>query len=776
MASQEQHRGRGNEQDYLFGTTVDGWKGPPVVRWRSREALGEPYELEITVSRRSEDGALDLPAYLGTTGTLRIASMDRWRPVHGLITGADEIERTRAMFLYRFVLSPLPFGMTQRVRYRTFVDQTLRQILVALLENRSVAQPGGAGGLAESSSAPAPSLSQPSFDEYTSPAGRYRFAVSDSSRLDDTKLRSYVVQYGESDHDLFHRLLEEEGLTYFYEHSEDESVLAIVDRPGQVSPLGRQERYRLRNDLRGTGADEPEIVRSLKSAERLVWGGTTARAWDPARSQTPQQGNAIDDVKRAGGETSQADAALFAHDLFPSRDEEVGTPCITPATLAVERRACGRSRKVGRSTIRMLEPGLKMTVGDEGGVYEDQVVVVTSVTTFATQLLPEDTLLDEEPWGLNGRGHRDVTYENEFTALPEDIPYRPELRTPPPRIHGIQTAVVSADEAGGDPPEIHINEESCVRLRFPWDERIEQGKPSSRWIRVSNPWAGAGFGDVFVPRVGQEVLVAYLGGDPERPLVVGRVYNATNPIPYTKPTISTIKTKSSPKSDGYNELRFDDDAGKEEVYLQAEKNLNELVKNGHSTSVGGDQSNSVGGNQSNDVKGSRTHHVVGDETHTVDACRTTNINTNDTHNVAGILVTTVKGPEGRQVESGRMTTIFGVDFHGIKGHDQTIVEGGGQTLHVSGHRKVVVGGKNLMSSNLEHLLKAPEVHLTSGGAFIKLSGNIIELNTGSGASISMIGAHIRIKAAGDLRLSSAETSIRADGDIQAAATTIKLNG
>src|SRR5439155_8357711 len=136
------------------------------------------------------------------------------------------------------------------------------------------------------------------------------------------------------------------------------------------------------------------------------------------------------------------------------------------------------------------------------------------------------------------------------------------MRTPRPRVEGVQSAIVT-DETGGSSrdPEIDSDEFARVRVRFPWDQRSD-GTPSSYWIRVSQYWAGAGFGALFTPRVGQEVLVAFLQGDPDRPTIVGRVYNRTNPLPLddveNRPDRSTIKSHSTPDADGSNEIRFDD--------------------------------------------------------------------------------------------------------------------------------------------------------------------------------------------------------------------------
>ena len=172
-------------------------------------------------------------------------------------------------------------------------------------------------------------------------------------------------------------------------------------------------------------------------------------------------------------------------------------------------------------------------------------------------------------------------------------------------------------------------------MRFPWDQRDPDGTPSSKWVRVAQYWAGPGFGALYVPRVGHEVLVAFERGNPDRPVIVGRVYNEQNPPPYdaTNITMSTLKSDSvgsdGKPADGFNEFRFEDKAKEEQVFLHAQRNLDEVVRANHSTGVGGNQDNAVGGDQSNTVNGSRTHDVSGTELVHVAGDRTTNFDANE---------------------------------------------------------------------------------------------------------------------------------------------------
>jgi type VI secretion system secreted protein VgrG len=184
-------------------------------------------------------------------------------------------------------------------------------------------------------------------------------------------------------------------------------------------------------------------------------------------------------------------------------------------------------------------------------------------------------------------------------------PFAPIPQTPKPRIAGVQSATVVGP--AGD--EIYCDELGRVRVQFPWDREGKRDERSSCWMRVSQAWAGAGFGCVQIPRVGQEVLVAFYDGDPDQPVVVGRSHNTTQPVPYPLPahkTKSTWKSDSTPRADGYNEIRYDDAQARELVYLQAQRNLQKLVKRNETERTGHNRFVVVGKNRHAVVAASHT--------------------------------------------------------------------------------------------------------------------------------------------------------------------------
>jgi type VI secretion system secreted protein VgrG len=808
-------RNQGNQADYVLGTP-EGWDAFQVVRWHGVEELSQPFRYDITLMRDVSNGAVDLDRLLDAGATFRIASQQKWRTIHGILAEAEEIDRTEQVFLYRVLLVPHFWRARYRRRCRNFLKQSLFDIISSVLENRSSAHPEGVGGLGRFGSAQAPDL-HPTFDAFTAPTASYRWDLKEDARVKDRTRHPYVVQYNESDFDFVSRLLEGEGLTYAFEHGRDEGVLAVTDRPG-VSPLFDEDAtLQLRRLSRSGSAQEQEVVRSIRDARRLASRAVTVRDWDYHRSGGPLE---------ASVEESGSDPDLGRHFEFPAGEDAVRKdPGSHAAWIRKQRHDVERALREGTSTVRTMEPGRRFTLHDADGFHADAKLLTVRVETFATELTPAQTLLDEDAFGFAGiPGPLTVGYDSRFAALPEDVPFVPAMRTARPRIHGVQAAVVTAEEyPKSDRPVINADDLGRVRVRFPWDQRpdIEDKTPTSRWIRVSQFWAGTGYGAQYMPRVGHEVLVAYMQGDPDQPVIVGRVYNAQHPPPYDAskdPTRSTVKSQSAETKkevDGFNELRFEDRAKKEEIYLHAQRDFNEVVLASHSTSVGGDQSNGVGGNQTNSVKGHREHTIGDYETVTVGSDRTTNFQANEHHTVSGFRDTTIGANETLGVGGFRKSTIGANDDLTVGGWHNVLV-GGGDTLTVVGKRDVTIGAGYTVKTAADytseagsnHVFKstntyvypagdfqvvsttagftqAAEFHVNAAGCSLSMRAGVVTISNGAGASITLAGGLISIgagsaivaTASGPVTVGAgAALDLSAGGNINAKAANIKLNG
>jgi type VI secretion system secreted protein VgrG len=201
-------------------------------------------------------------------------------------------------------------------------------------------------------------------------------------------------------------------------------------------------------------------------------------------------------------------------------------------------------------------------------------------------------------------------YTNKFACIPAEVPFRPLRTAPKPFVQGPQPAVV----VGRSGEEIYTDEFGRVKVQFFWDRVGKKDENSTCWIRTSQPWAGKNWGAMWIPRIGQEVIVSFLEGDPDQPIITGRVYNADQTVPYKLPdnqTVSSFMSNSSKGGGGYNELRFEDKKGSEQLYIQAEKDLDVRVKNDSREFVGNDRSLIVKNDQKEKISGDQHSNVVG---------------------------------------------------------------------------------------------------------------------------------------------------------------------
>lgn len=791
------HRDRGNAADYHLGT-IEGWDAFEVVRWGAVEELNQPYRYDITVRRSAARGPIDLDGLIDTGATFHIATEKRWRAVHGAIAEAEELDRTETFFYYRLLIVPPLWRMRFRHRCRTFVGRTWREIVTCLLENRAYPGADPVAGMLPLGGPLKAAQNDPARGDFEEPRGRFTWRITDTARLDDRDLYRFVAQHNETDLDLLLRLVAAEGITFYFEHTDEAVVLVLTDAPGQ-DPLHEEDfEVTLRGGASEGGHDGREIVRWLRKAHRMRSRSVTLRDYDHRRSAHLFDATSADD---------DASAEAWGHFEFPARDERGARRVAEhPATVRRERFEAEARLRSGMSTCRILSPGHALSVCDGDGLRDDEDLVLVRVETFATQHALDGSLLANEAFGFNG-AQAPGGLENRFSALPKGVPYRPPPPPPRSRIWGVQVARVwgpGAEEANNPQsgtPDIHCDEHGRVQVLFPWcTRRCKDGMPPSDWLRVAQSWAGAGYGAAHIPRVGHEVLVAYENGDPDRPVVVGSVYTQPGtPPPYDaadakSKTRTTLKSKSSTVAeprDGSNELRFTDYAGEEEIYLHAERDLNEVIEHNHSTSVGGDQSNCVGGNQTNTVGHNRAHDIGGTESVHVKGDRTTAFDANESHAVAASRTTKIGSVDHLHVGGSRVVEVTGPDMAIVSGDDATQV-GGARTVQVGGDHTVETSGCYHSSAGGNHTFRSTHMYITQagefqvnaaklwlniGGASLRMGPGLIHLDNGAGSSILLMGSMISLMSSGaTVATSLGPMLLNAHGDLNAAAPTIHLNG
>ncbi len=559
------------EQPLLRVRYVFSCDRAPELLWRVRrvelvEELSQPYQL--TIDLLIEDAELDPDQILAADCELRIERDGVDRCVCGIVARVELHDRLEDQFPVRLTIVPALRLLEQRVDTRLWQGMSALAIVEEVLAA--------------------------SFGDYQ--------RELDTERLQgDYTTREYVVQYHESDLAFVSRLLEDEGIAYHFEHErgtgrevmvlEDgadhwEAVPTLDDSPTLAIIATRQEQA------------EVESIQRLTWERSLRPNTVTRQTFDWLDPTSPTTAQTTAD------ETTGPSREIYNHGRIVEADPQPRVVRELAHLRAGARVLRGTGNAIG------LAPGRRFRVSaPERPELEREFLVVRS---SARGDCP-DVQLGEEGG--------DLEFVTEFECVPfTEEPWRPPLRTPMPKIHGPQTALVTGPEG----EEIHTDQHGRIKVRFDWDRQHGLTDDTSMWIRVAHGWAGAGFGVLFTPRVGMEVVVEFIGGDPDRPLVTGCVHNGDAATPVALPdakTQSTIRTKSSPGGEGFNELRFEDAAGAEEIFVHAQRDLRETIHRNQTTSVGVDRSETIGrdhqhtvrGDQTLTVEKTRTETVVGDE-------------------------------------------------------------------------------------------------------------------------------------------------------------------
>ncbi|MBU6960448.1 type VI secretion system tip protein VgrG [Pseudomonas sp. CVAP len=494
--------------------------------------------------------------------------------------------------------------------------------------------------------------------------------------------REYCVQYGETDFAFVSRLLEEEGIFWFFTHADGKHTLMLGDSNDAFVPIPNGPKV----SYLGQRMGERELhgIRSGQVCVQAVAGVYRATDYEFTTPTTSLY--------------DQAEAVAGPRSIY---EHPGGYHAKARGDALTKQRVDGlrsqEKRFVGESDCRWLVPGHWFTLAG----HDDPTLNIDWVVTAVTHEASHDS------------------YRNRFEAIPKATPYRPARLTPKPRMH-TQTALV----VGKSGEEIWTDEYGRIKLQFPWDRDGKNDESSSCWVRVVLPWSGKGFGMQFVPRIGQEVIVTFIDGDPDRPLVTGCVYNGDNALPYALPanqTQSGIKTNSSKGGGGFNELRFEDKKDAEEVFLQAQKDFKINVLNDTTASVGHDEILTV--------KNARTRTVKeGDETVTLEKGKRS--------------VTIQTGSDSLDVKDSRTVKVGADQKHSTGGNyehkvtgDYSLTVDGNLTIKVSGTLTLQSGGSFAIKSGADLAAQAStSISQKAGTSLSNQAGT--ELTNKAGTSLT----------------------------------------
>jgi type VI secretion system secreted protein VgrG len=425
----------------------------------------------------------------------------------------------------------------------------------------------------------------------------------------------------------------------------------------------------------------------------------------------------------------------------------------------------------GSGSCRAFTPGYRFDLAGHYSAEMDKCYVLTEVQHVAS--------VGESYSG--GRADARESYSNHFICIPHDVPFRPARVTPKPTVQGPQTAIV----VGRSGEEIYTDKYGRVKVQFHWDREGKRNENSSCWVRVSHPWAGKGWGAVAIPRIGQEVIVDFLEGDPDQPVITGRLYNAEQMPPYALPanqTQSGIKSRSSKGGDGenFNEIRFEDKKGDEELYIHAEKDENTVVEHDQGIAVGNDRAESikrdrrleVGRDKLEKVNRDKSIQVVGNHTEQINDAMSIVVGSTLTETVAinyaetvglameltvgAALAITVGAAMAETVAGAKTESIGGSKTEGV-GSNRTLSVGNTLSEIIKGEQIVKigkdlaenVGGKHREEVKEDYMLLAKRVQIVAQDE-INIKTGKAEIIMKKNGDITIKGKQINVKGTGDV--------------------------
>jgi type VI secretion system secreted protein VgrG len=651
----------------------------------AREEMSRLFEYQLDLLSARDD--INLDEILGKNVTIKLAlPSDDTRFYNGFVTRFAEGGTLGRFRRYSATVRPWLWLLTRTSDCRIFQDQTVPEIIKAVFADHGVAD--------------------------------FKFELTSTYRK-----WTYCVQYRETDFNFVSRLMEHEGIGYHFRHTAGHNTLVLTDSTSLH-----------------TAVPGSETLSFVSNVDQIRPELEHIRSWEIAREIQPGVYVHDDyDLERPSVElkTSKALPRTFSLSDF----EVFDYPGLYTQKSDGEQYAAVRMDELGsqfefaqgKTNARGLTVGALLTLEDHPRADQNREYLIVSAST---EMLFEnyESLPDPRP----------TSYSCAFVAMSSSQQFRPRRRTRKPFVQGPQTAFV----VGPAGEEIFTDELGRVKVQFHWDRRGGNDQHSSCFIRVSQYWAGKNWGAIHIPRIGHEVIVDFLEGDPDQPIVVGRVYNGTNLPPYKLPdnkTQSGVKSRSSLQGtpDNFNEIRFEDLKGKEEINIHAERNLSTSVEADESHSVGHDRSTTIGHDDVLTVKNDRKITVKdGNESHVVEkGQRTTKVNllekldakdiehhaTAHVHVIGDGYVSVSSGENGMQVYPGFVKVGTG------KMANHTTWDGAGILMH--GEGKVMIEGTS-------------EVQLAVGGNTVTIKGGQIEIKADSQVNVAVGGNSVKVDGGG----------------------------
>lgn len=642
-----------------------------VLRFSGTEGLSAPYQFDLELIAQGIDP--DFEEMIGADACLAYSTPEGERYVHGVIMRWEETGRGKSWTNFEATVVPHLWTLGLRRQSRIFQAQSTQAIVKAVLEQAGIA------------------------------SDRFRFSLQGSYAA-----RTYCVQYRESDLAFMNRLLEEEGIFYFFEATEDGEILVMTDSADGSVPIDGEATLAFREG--DPGLQGGEQVTSFHAARSLALGAFSLKDFDFKKPSLALE-------SAAAGEGADKEQGFFAED-YPGEYPNAGIGDRL-AKVRLEEARAERLLAIGETDCRRLAPGYRFTLADHLREELNQEYLLVGVRHRGVQ-----------PQGGIGLQLDDDIYACTFECIPATTPYRAPRLTPRPAIEGLQTAIV----VGPAGEEIHCDEFGRVKVKFHWDLTGTRDDKASCWIRVSQHWGGGGWGSMYIPRVGQEVVIQFLEGDPDRPVIMGRIYNGESLPPYELParkTKSSIQSSTTPGGASVNELRMEDSKGNEELFINASKDHNIQVLNNRTDRVEVTERETVGGNRTREVQVDEKAEVIKNRNETVVGDQKLTVKGDETVQVAGSFERTIGGQRMRLVIGDSTVSVDGQNTKTVGTIAMHLVKGESKR-EAGGNASTTVGAAVLEAVKGDHTEEAEgNWSRTVGGLiFRKLNGDISQESEG----------------------------------------------
>lgn len=559
----------------------------------------------------------------------------------------------------------------------------------------------------------------------------------------------YCVQYRETHFNFISRLMERFGIFYFFQHEQGKHTLILGDS-NSVFPVIDATSSNVKCALTAGGVEDQDLITSWSAQQELRTGKYTLTDYNfttPSTSLLATEAT-VDVV----GPNSSYEIFDYPGEYLTVSDGD------SVAELRMQEEEATHLVTRGASGCRVFTSGYQFTL--QGHYRDDQN------TTYVLSEIQHTASVGNAYYG----GDADEHYSNQFTCIQLSVPFRPARITPKPIVQGPQTAVV----VGKSGEELWLDQYGRVKVQFFWDRVGKKDENSSCWIRVCQPWAGKNWGAVWNPRIGQEVIVEFLEGDPDRPLITGRVYNAELMPPYTLPDNGTRSTFMSRSSKGggtanYNELRFEDKAGSEQIFMNAEKDMDWRVEHDSREFVGNNRSMIVTTDQMEQIGGKKSLHVKGDQMEKIEGAMSLQVVGDQKEKVGGNLSLNLTGDQKEQIGGSASLAVSsdqkiqiggGYSLQVSQSHNekagQNIAAEAGMTVHLKGGMSVVI------EAGMEVALKGPGGFVSVGPTGVTIQGTMVLINSG-GAAGSGPGAQTQSPASPDAPVDPTDPDKADDG-------------